>query len=125
VLGVSSTLGVNQTAVAAEHTWSPRDPINHTAPLCELPTNTSGDPTCSTAGDDNLLSQVELVIILDHCVAEVFAYEGLQKGGPVVTSGLHVTQNGNATRLFVPPDSGGAVTVTMQAWRLSLKTDDE
>ena len=31
----------------------------------------------------------------------------------------------NATRPFVPPDSGGAVTVTMQAWRLSLKMDNE
>ena len=72
------------------------------------------DPTCSTA----IYQANWVVIILDHCVAR-------QNGGPVVTSGLHVTQNGNATRLFVPPDSGGAVTVTMQAWRLSLKTDNE
>jgi len=73
------------------------------------------DPTCSTA----IYQANWAVIILDHCVTR-------QKGGPLVTSGLQVTwKNGNATRPFVPPDSGGAVTVTMQAWRLSLKMDNE
>jgi hypothetical protein len=121
-LRVSSTIGTNVTADRGlGHTWSPSDDIEYVAPLCELPTDVS-HPVCTGSPR---LSTVEMIIIVDHCVAEVYAYEGASKGGPVITSGMHVSQNGNATRLLVPSSSGGLVTVELQAWRLDFPGSTE